>query len=65
MHRYALTLLELAVVEQLIKGLSNKEIARHLGISPFTVREYLQRIGVKLGCHNRVEIVVHWLRVDG
>jgi len=57
-----LTSREHAVLAELVTGASNKEIARRLDISPFTVREYVQRLGVKLGCRNRVDIVVHWLR---
>jgi DNA-binding NarL/FixJ family response regulator len=55
-----LTPRESDVVEVLLKGASNKEIARHLGISPFTVREHLRSAAQKLGCRNRVEIALRW-----
>jgi DNA-binding CsgD family transcriptional regulator len=52
-----LTHLEKAVLEQLRTGATNKEIARTLALSPFTVREYVQRIARKFGCRGRVSIV--------
>jgi len=36
-------------------GLSNKEIARHLSLSPGTVRNYLSEAAAKLGAANRIE----------
>lgn len=53
-----LTSLELKVAEQLRTGATNKEIARRLNLSPFTVREYVQRLATKLKCRNRVDIAV-------
>jgi DNA-binding CsgD family transcriptional regulator len=51
------TPLERTVLEQLLACRTNKEIAQTLHLSPFTVREYVQRIALKLGCRNRVAIV--------
>jgi DNA-binding CsgD family transcriptional regulator len=51
------TPLETSVAHELITGATNKEIAKRLGISHFTVRDYVQNIARKLSCRNRVEIV--------
>jgi DNA-binding CsgD family transcriptional regulator len=39
------------------RGLSHKEIARHLGIAPGTVRNHLTTIYEKLGVSNKAELV--------
>jgi DNA-binding NarL/FixJ family response regulator len=51
-----LTPLERTVLQQLLTGATNKEIAAQLRLSPFTVREYVQRIARKMCCRNRVAI---------
>jgi two-component system NarL family response regulator len=43
------------VLEQLARGRSNEEIARHLFISVNTVKFHLHAIYERLGVHNRVE----------
>lgn len=50
------------VVKQVARGLSNKQIARHLAISEKTVRNHLSRIFVKLRATNRTEAVMNALR---
>lgn len=50
-----LTLREKEVLELTGKGLSNKEIARHLGISPNTVKTHLHRVYVKINAGNRIK----------
>ncbi|HCD5206774.1 TPA: response regulator transcription factor [Klebsiella pneumoniae] len=49
---------ERQVVEQLRLGLSDKEIARNLGISFTTVRTHLSRAMVKQGSSNRTELAI-------
>jgi DNA-binding NarL/FixJ family response regulator len=52
-----LTLRELEVLSSLAQGLSQKEIARNLIISPKTVGTHIQRILSKLEVHSRAEAV--------
>jgi len=51
---YILTKKEREVLRHLIKGLSNKEIASELGISPGTVNTHLDNIYRKLDVSNRL-----------
>jgi DNA-binding NarL/FixJ family response regulator len=53
---------ELHVLRQVAGGLSNKQIARHLGISEKTVRNHLSRAFNKLGATNRTEAVLSAIR---
>ena len=53
---------ELHVIRQVSGGLSNKQIARHLGISEKTVRNHLSRAFNKLGATNRTEAVLNAIR---
>ena len=39
-------------------GLSNEEIARHLTVSPHTVKTHVNRAMTKLGAHDRAQLVV-------
>jgi DNA-binding NarL/FixJ family response regulator len=48
-----LTARESDVLTLLTQGLPNKGIARHLGISPKTVGNHVERIYTKLGVSNR------------
>lgn len=50
------------VLAELLTGAPNKEIARQLGISPFTVREHLHNLTSRFGCKNRVDLAMHWAR---
>lgn len=43
------------VLHHCSRGLSDKEIAREMELSPGTVRQYLYKVYEKLGCRNRVE----------
>ena len=52
-----LTPRELDVLIAIGQGLSNKEIARKLGISPHTVKFHLESLFRKLGATNRAEAV--------
>lgn len=53
-----LTPRELDTVRLVGRGLSNKEIARHLGVSVATVRTHLNKAYDKLGSDSRVELAL-------
>ncbi len=56
--RIQVTPRERAILEHLVKGLSNKEIAKALGISPNTVRNQLQRLQEAFRARNRVQLAL-------
>ena len=58
-----LTLRQRRVLELLSQGLSNKQIARALGISEITVKAHVSSIFRKLGVTNRVQAVIEAGRV--
>ncbi len=49
---------EKAVIILKIAGLGDKEIAEKLSISYGTVRTYIDRAKIKLGCENMLQLVV-------
>jgi DNA-binding NarL/FixJ family response regulator len=55
---------ETDVVRLAVEGLSNREIARELGLTEHTVKNYIFRIFDKLGVSNRVELVLSCLRQE-
>jgi DNA-binding CsgD family transcriptional regulator len=44
------------------KGLTEKEIAQQLGVSPATVRTHLERFYKSNGLRNKAEAIAFWLR---
>ncbi len=58
----ALTPREIEVLAALGKGLSNKGVARQLGISPHTVKFHVEALFRKLGAGSRAEAVVKGLK---
>jgi len=54
---------ELEVLVNVAAGLSDKQVAGRLGISPKTVRNHLGQVFSKLGARNRVEAVINALKV--
>ena len=54
---------ELEIMQLIAEGLSNKDIARRLGIVPDTVKSHVRRILERLGLHNRIQIAVYVHRI--
>ena len=52
-----LTPRELGVLEAMVSGESNKELARSLGVSPNTVKTHLARLFDKLDVNSRVQAI--------
>ena len=57
-----LTPRETEILELLVEGLNQAQIAQRLVISPNTVATHIQRILVKLGVHNRAQAVASAVR---
>lgn len=55
---------EREVLNHLVRGRSNKLIARELGISPFTVRDHVTCMLKKTGLNNRLELGLFVVRSD-
>ena len=53
---------ESEVLSWLEQGMSNKEIAIVLGISPRTIQKHLQRIYLQLDVHTRAEAIARMRR---
>jgi len=51
-----LTSRERQIADEIANGLTHKEIARLLGLSPATVRNHTQTILVKLGVHSKATL---------
>ena len=49
---------QLATLRYLAEGLSNKEIARRLGVSPLTAKEYVSKVISRLNAVNRTQAVL-------
>lgn len=63
-----LTEAELRVVQMVASGLTNREIAGRLYLSPHTVDSHLRHVFTKLSVHNRVELTrlyATWRERDG
>jgi DNA-binding NarL/FixJ family response regulator len=56
---YGLTRRERQIVDVVVEGQTNKDIAATLGISEYTVKHHLTNIFDKLGVYNRVELVLY------
>lgn len=59
-----LTPREKEIVEVLVLGYSNKQIASRFGISPQTVKNHLARLFEKFGVSSRLELAMRVVRVE-
>ena len=57
-----LTNKELAILNCIIKGHTNKEIADALYISVSTVKTHIEKMFLKFGVHNKVALIVYTLK---
>jgi len=53
----ALTKSEQGIIKLVTKGLTNKQIAQQLTISPETVKKHLKSVFIKTGVRNRSQLV--------
>lgn len=60
--RYGISEKEQEIIEEVAKGLSNKEIAARLFLSEGTVRNYISVILEKLGLRDRTQLAVFYYR---
>ncbi|GLY29384.1 response regulator transcription factor [Kineosporia sp. NBRC 101731] len=58
--RFDLTRRERELMDLLIKGMTNAEIAAHLVLSEKTVKNHLNHVYAKLGVRHRTEAVARW-----
>ena len=49
------------ILQLVARGMSDKEIALHLGVSPRTVQSHLDRLYLEHGLHKRAAAVAAWL----
>lgn len=59
-----LTAVEQGIVAAAVRGATNKEVARRLGLSEQTVKNSLSRVYRKLGVRNRVELAIRASRIE-
>ena len=57
----ALSKREEQIARLVASGLSNREVAQRLSLSPHTVKNYLFRVFEKLGISTRIELVLYML----
>jgi DNA-binding CsgD family transcriptional regulator len=50
------------IMHLVVTGLSDKEIAARLQVSPHTVRTHLQRLYAQHGLRNRAEAAANWTK---
>lgn len=55
---FSLTPREMQILEAVVSGLTNKEIAKHFSISEQTVKHHVTNIFDKLGVYNRLELAL-------
>ena len=58
-RRSELTVREREIIGLVRIGLSDKQIAFRLGLSPYTVNNHIRHLMAKLGVHSRIEAVYY------
>lgn len=53
---------ELEVLQEVVTGASNKEIAERMSLSVDTIKYHLKNLMRKTGCHTRTELAVYICR---
>lgn len=53
---------DLAILRYLSQGLTNKEIGSRVHLSPYTVKDHIEKIALSLGVRGRTEVVAEALR---
>jgi LuxR family transcriptional regulator, regulator of acetate metabolism len=56
---------ELDILPHMVAGLSNRDIAAELHLSPHTVKKYVARVLLKLGAVNRADAAVKYVHLAG
>lgn len=56
---------EVMCVQYLCKGLTLKQIAKQFNLSPRTVESYLERARSKMGCKNKAELMLSFIKIFG
>lgn len=64
LEQYDLTRRERDIARLLFKGLCNKVIAQQLSIGPYTVKDHLKKIMLKLNVNSRIGIVSKLLKLS-
>lgn len=54
-----ITIRENEVIDEIAKGLSNREIASRLGVTEYTVKKHITNILYKLNLRNRQDIIIY------
>lgn len=47
-------------LDYLLKGMTYKETAREMDLSPRTIEHYIENIKKKLGVNSLIELIVHY-----
>lgn len=56
-HKSYITLKEYECIKQIPLGLSAKEIAKRLKLSPRTVEQYFERVKIRVGCRSKRDLI--------
>jgi DNA-binding CsgD family transcriptional regulator len=59
---YGMTARELEVMALLVDGRRNREIAEILVVAEHTIKFHVAHAREKMGCRNRTEMAVRWVR---